>query len=522
MRRSSVEHLFGASSLVSRARSAVGQPRSICEGAMTFKRRLIERALAAVLVTLLVLGTAGAILWQDAQARVAHASVLLLANQVAARLPATLTGSDAQLEAAARAATGESARLLVVTDANRVVADTAAELNGMALALPRGFIERTMLTDGEAPPVERMEIGGQTVFVTVVPWQTREPSSPSDLILLAVPVAELVGGWVVLLPRLLLAGILVLAVAVTAIWLIAGRLSAPLDDLTLAIQALAGGDYDAEMPISGTDDVSQLAVAFNTLVARVKAVQQQQHNFLVNLSHDLSTSLASIQGYSQTLLDGSATSQEQQHVAEIISAETERLARWVQGLPELARIEVGRSPTNGHAVDLNSLLDRCCEKFWPRAQTAGIVLHVQRPRQALPVGGDAAQLDQVLANLVDNALAQAGPGGRVQIKATLGGVRGGAHGNGDGHTPTGTRGLGRWWVEISVAHEGPGILEPSSVPRYDSRRRADRTRASRSSAGIGLATAREIVSSHGGELLIQSPPDAGTEYKVRLPMKVSN
>lgn len=490
---------------------------------MTFKRKLIERALAVTLVMLLVMVTAGAILWQDAQNRVAHASVQLLANQVAAQLSADPSGAEAQLETVVRAAAGERARLLAVTTANLVVADTAGELVGTALALPAGFIGHAAASaTGQVPAVERVKLGGQTALVAAVPLRTGGESVPSDVLLLvAVPVGELVGGWLVFLPRLLLAGTLVLAVAVTAIWLVASQLSAPLDDLAASMQALAAGDYEIRMTASGPDEMKQLSAAFNKVVAEVKAGRQVQRNLLVSFSRDLAAPLTSIQEYSRTLMGGAVTSPEQhQRVAETIYAEAERLVRWVQGLPDLVRTEDASGSANGHDLDLNDLLEHCREQLWPRAEAAGVVLQVERPRRPLTVQGEAGQLGQVLTGLVDNALARAGAGGRVAIKATLGGLRSGTtNGHSNGYLGGKKGAVGRWWGEISVTHEG--AVEPASVPCLEPLHQPGVLSAN-SGPGLGLATAREVVAAHGGELVIQERPDAGVEYRLRLPMKVGN
>ena len=222
-------------------------------------------------------------------------------------------------------------------------------------------------------------------------------------------------------------------------------------------------------------------------------------------------------------MDGNGTAKgHYQRLAGILSAEAERLLRWAQGLPDLARFEAGGEEADRNDVDLNALLEQCCETLWPRAQSAGVALQVQRPRQALPVRGDAKRLSQALTNVLDNALAHAGATSRVQVKAALGGVRGSGAGSGrNSHAPADGGRLGRWWVEVNVTVDAPGVIEPATASRPEPARGVNRSRSNGTST-VDLATVREIVIAHGGELLTQITAGGGSEVTLRLPMRVSN
>jgi two-component system sensor histidine kinase ResE len=222
-------------------------------------------------------------------------------------------------------------------------------------------------------------------------------------------------------------------------------------------------------------------------------------------------------------MDGALQTEEQRsRVAGIINAEAERLSRLIQGLLDLARIQAGRFSINQRDLDVNALLERCCERLTPQAQAVGVTLDVHHPRRSLPIRGDAERLDQVLANLVDSVLARTRDGGRVQVHASLGGVRGlPAAARGNGHDEGANGKLGRWWVEIVVKENGTAPDGQSMVftPEPKSTRERGEDGAN---LGLGLVIAREIVAAHGGDLLVQCAPEAGTAFTVRLPMNVSN
>jgi len=230
---------------------------------------------------------------------------------------------------------------------------------------------------------------------------------------------------------------------------------------------------------------------------QVEATRQSQRDFVANVSHELKTPLTSIQGFSQALLDGTASTPEATaRAARIIHDEAERMRRLVDELLILARFDAGQMVMARDPVELGPLLRGCVEKLAPQAQAAGVALALDVPER-LFVTGDTDRLAQVFTNLLDNALAHTPAGSKVVLAAR----------------PAEDRRA----VEVAVADAGEGI--PAGVlPRIFERfYQVDKSRRRSRGAGLGLAITKEIVEAHGGTITAESVVGLGTRFTVRLP-----
>ena len=303
-----------------------------------------------------------------------------------------------------------------------------------------------------------------------------------------------------LLPRLVWAGAVALAVSVVVAALVAYSVARPLDRIARAAEEIAAGNYDQQLDIATPTEVARLAASFNSMAQRVKATLQSQQDLVGNVSHELKTPLTSIQGFSQALLDGTAGDDvARARAAAIIREEAGRMRRLVDELLDLARLEAGQVTLARDAVDVAELLRGCAARFTPQSEQAGVVLEVQLPPSLPLVVGDADRLGEVFGNLVDNALKHArsaSDGGRVVLCAEQ----------------------QRGHVVCSVTDNGCGI-PAEDLPRVFERfYQVDKSRARRgSSVGLGLAIAREIIQAHGGQIGVESVEGLGTRFSVELP-----
>ncbi len=311
-----------------------------------------------------------------------------------------------------------------------------------------------------------------------------------------------------LLRPLVVAGAIGLALSALLAWLVSRSVARPLQQVADAAHAIAQGDYDQTVPVSGPTEVRHLARDFNRMAHQVQASRDAQRDFVANVSHELKTPLTSIQGYSQAILDGTAADTEAvQNSAKVIHDEAERMGRMVTELLDLARIESGQVAMRQDPVDLRSLLENVVDRFRLRAEEAGIALRAQIA-DLPPVLGDGDRLAQVFTNLVDNALKHTPSGGTVMVTAQL-------------LTPSGVRRLKKAWpraVEVAVSDSGEGI-PPEDLSRVFERfYQVDKSRRRTGSVGLGLAISREIVEAHGGSIKAESIVALGTRFTVVLPL----
>lgn len=238
------------------------------------------------------------------------------------------------------------------------------------------------------------------------------------------------------------------------------------------------------------------AVAVLRDVTELRQTERLRRELTANVSHELRTPLTSIKGFAETLLDGAMHQEETaRRFLSIINSETDRLVKLVDDLLDLSLLESKRITLDPRPVDLGGLVARTVDKLRPLADTSRLTL-VQSAPPGIVVFADADRLEQVLTNLVDNALKYTPPGGRVEVQV--------AAENGE--------------VEVVVNDTGLGI-RPEDLPHVFERfYRSDRSRTRGSGGtGLGLAIAKHLVEAHGGRISVSSRPNEGTTFTVRMP-----
>jgi signal transduction histidine kinase len=308
---------------------------------------------------------------------------------------------------------------------------------------------------------------------------------------------------------LFIAGGIALVLSALLAWLISRSVARPLQQVAGAAHAIALGDYDQAVPVSGPAEVRRMAQDFNTMAHQVRASRDAQRDFVANVSHELKTPLTSIQGYSQAILDGTAADPETVgRSAAIIHDEAGRMARMVSDLLDLARIESGQVVMRREMVDLRLLLENVVERFRLQAEEAGVALKTQLT-DLPPLTGDGDRLAQVFANLLDNALKHTPQDGQVTVTCEL-------------LAPSGVHRQEKAWpraVQVAVSDSGQGI-PPKDLPRVFERfYQVDKSRKHTGSIGLGLAIAREIVEVHDGSIKAESIVGLGTRFTVLLPIQ---
>lgn len=309
--------------------------------------------------------------------------------------------------------------------------------------------------------------------------------------------------WAYLIPILSQGVLVALVFSLLFGMLLARQLSLPVVRLTAATQAVTRGDYEQRVLPTGGYELSRLAESFNQMITEVAEAQRQQRQLIADVSHELKTPLTSIQGFSTAMLDGALRRPEQfSHSAEIISKEAARMARLVNSLLELSKLESGEAALHLQEVDLAELLKNCTDSFEPMA-TASQVDLLTEFAPPLPVKADPDRLRQVFNNLLDNALKYTPEGGVVRFKATVLDDE----------------------VEVSVKDSGPGIPEVDLPHIFERFYQADKSRRrdlASEGTGLGLAITREIIVAHGGKIEAKSPIGSGAEFVVTLPLVVNN
>ncbi len=471
----------------------------------TLRTRLILAFASVTLVSLLVALVGFLFLIQDREVSAARLRLAQLATPVSSQVQnlgqqgATEPQIVQYLDQQARAL---QVRFLLLDSSSRVLDDTGGALEGQTLNLSR----RVDLQLGHSGTtnfgfVSQQIAGERVVFIQPSPFVQPTPALVASVVpvsyrvVMAVPEEELSIVWRQLAPRILIAAGAGLLLAVLLSLLIARSIVRPLARMTRASEEMARGHYQQRIESSRKDEVGRLAAAFNTMASEVSHSDQMMRDLLANVAHELKTPLTSIQGFSQALMDGAVHSPEEyERAGRIINEEAERMRRLVEDLLYLSQIESGQVRMEHEIVDVGALLEHAVERAGRRAQEAGLTLEFMASPQLAPVMGDERRLEQVLANLLDNALRYTPQGGTIRVQAEQ-----------EGDT-----------IAFSVHNTGSYIPLEARGRVFERFYRVERSRSGRN-GGLGLAIVSEIVSAHGGTVDVSSDPETGTTFRFTLP-----
>lgn len=275
------------------------------------------------------------------------------------------------------------------------------------------------------------------------------------------------------------------------------RMVDPMAQVMAAADAVADGDLDVRVRERGPGELRQLAHSFNRMVSELQRADRLRRDMMADVAHELRNPLHVLQGNLEGLQDG--LYQPTPEKIDALLDETRQLSRLVEDLGTLSLAESGQLPLALEQIEVADLLSDVATSFSGQAEAASIALTVVPPAgpEPLTVLGDAGRLDQVLGNLVANALQHTQPGGAITLRAEA--VPGGAR--------------------LQVSDDGEGIPAEDLPHIFDRFWRGSRNQSSerQRGSGLGLAIARQLVESHGGVISVESQPGKGTTFTIELP-----
>ena len=278
------------------------------------------------------------------------------------------------------------------------------------------------------------------------------------------------------------------------------RFGKPLEELFETINAVGAGNLSVRVPENKSDMFSDLIARFNKMIGELERAEQQRRNLTADVAHELRTPLHIIQGNLEGVLDG-VYQPTPEHIKDTLD-ETRLLTRLVNDLQTLSLAETGQLPLHPTRFLLADLMQDLTSSFSAHAAALNIDLRTSLadPHQSLTADYD--RLNQVLSNLISNALRHTPQGGMIAIE-------------------TGAGSSAERSVRITVKDTGAGIA-PEDLPFiFDRFWRGDRSRSERSHSGLGLAITRQLIHAHGGAIEAHSEgvPGKGTIFTIELPMK---
>lgn len=292
-----------------------------------------------------------------------------------------------------------------------------------------------------------------------------------------------------------LSGLVAAGAALLLVTLLTISILRPIRRLQAAAQAVSRGDLQTRVSVPAVDELAALATSFNQMATSLQQLEQARQNLTADVTHELRTPLTVIQGNLQAMLDGVYPLARDE--IRTLYDETLLMSHVVEDLQVLSRSEAGQLEVACEPVVVVEALHRAAGAYENAAAERRIDLGVAEPPAPLPlILADPVRLDQILHNLLTNALRYTPRGGQIVLAATP-----------EPH-----------FVRITVQDTGQGIAAEDLPHVFDRFWRADRSRARTSGgSGLGLAIVRSLVRAQGGDVGVTSQPGQGTTFWFRLP-----
>jgi len=277
-------------------------------------------------------------------------------------------------------------------------------------------------------------------------------------------------------------------------YVVAKRITQPLVQMEKVTQKVTAGSLQERLPHSEIPELDRLATSFNQMAANLEGVEQRRRELVGDLTHELRTPLTVVEGYLEGLSDG--TIEPSVDIYQRLVRETGRLRRLVNDLQELSQAEAGYLPIRLETVELYPLLKAIAAKFFDQLFEESPALKLDCSSELTPVLADPERVEQVLMNLLGNALR---------------------------YTEVGTITIQAWEDDtiawISVTDTGQGIAAEDLPHVFERFWRADRSRDRASGGtGVGLAISRRLVELQGGTIEVESELGKGSTFRFSLPL----
>lgn len=275
------------------------------------------------------------------------------------------------------------------------------------------------------------------------------------------------------------------------------RMIHPLAEVIAAAQAVAGGDLSARVTVRGPDDLRALTDSFNQMAGTLQRNDRERRQMLADVAHELRTPLTVIRGRLEGIMDGVYTPDES-HVAQVLE-QTYLLERLVEDLRLLTLAEARQLHFERRPTDLHLLAQRSVALFSAQAAEKNITLRLDADAKGESerfVLADAQRVEQVIGNLLENALRYTPAGGQVEVSI--------------GQTPQG--------LELAVMDNGNGVPDEDLPHLFDRFWRSEKSRSRvAGGTGLGLAIARQLIEAQGGQIFARKAEGGGLQVGFRLP-----
>lgn len=267
----------------------------------------------------------------------------------------------------------------------------------------------------------------------------------------------------------------------------------PVVTLTGATKEVAKGNFDIQVEQHSEDEVGQLTRNFNRMTRELKSIEYLRKDFITNVSHEMKTPIASIQGFARLLQNGDLSPEEVQDYTGIIAAEAGRLSNLSSNILKLSKLENQEIVEKSAPFSLDEQLRKCILLLEHKWEKKDISYEIELDKINCP--GDEELLEQVWLNLLDNAIKFSFEKGRIWVSLSLQGGQ----------------------AVVQIRDEGKGMKDATRDRIFEKFFQGDQAHSLEGS-GLGLSLVKRILELHGGKIFVESKMDEGTTFTVELPL----
>ncbi len=332
---------------------------------------------------------------------------------------------------------------------------------------------------------------GGPVFTVAVPWVQRGMVLGAVLIHTSAQVVEaeyknLI--WQVLAG----AGVAVLLAAVS-VYFFTRQVTKPLAAMAQSARDMAKGRFETQAQATGVSEIQELAAAFNSMAGQLQATENSRREFVANVSHELRSPMTSIQGFVEGMQDGTIPLEEHPKYLKIVGDEAKRLTKLIADLLNLSRLEQSSQKPVMQPFDINELIRRVAVRRANDIDQKNLEMEIDFHKEQCYCLGDSDRIEQVVINLLDNAIKFTPEGGQVRIETTQEDKK----------------------VLVTVSDNGEGILPQDQPHIFERFYKADKAHTVGKGTGLGLSICRRILEAHG-ETIRLLPTRQGAAFQFTL------
>ncbi len=332
---------------------------------------------------------------------------------------------------------------------------------------------------------------GGPVFTVAVPWGQGKTVMGAVFIHTRAQVVE--AEYKNLLWQVLAGAGTAVLLAVISLYFVTKQLTKPLKNMSAAAKEMSKGRFDTAAEEAGITEIQELAVSFNSMAGQLKRIEESRREFVANVSHELRSPMTSIQGFLEGMQDGTIPQEEHPKYLKIVSDEAKRLTKLIADLLALSRMEQDDQRQNFVDFDINEMIRRALIRRMNDIDHKQLEVDVDFLTEQCYCWGDSDRIEQVVVNLLDNAIKFVPERGKITIRTRSEGDK----------------------AAVTLMDDGPGILPQDQPHIFERFYKADKAHTAGKGTGLGLSICRRILEAHGQTIRLL-PTEKGAAFEFTL------